>query len=486
MTKSRKLILTIYNLSSLLTRRNLVRITTYIKLFGIKTTFNEVNKKLWQDNYFSYGGIKSIPLVKKYERSRDRFMPFDDTTISVVIPVKNAGDDFQNLLSLIKHQKGFKNVEIIVVDSGSTDNSLEIASEFRANIIKILPEEFSHSYARNLGAKHASGDYVLFTVQDALPTSDLWLYELFSVIKDNEVVAVSCVELPREDADLFYKAITWCHNNFMELDKQGRVMCKPEIENHLTLQKNAQLINIACLISRNVFMKYGFRGSYAEDLDLGIRLIRDDYKLAIISSTKIIHSHTRPAYYYLRVGYVEHLHLSELLPNYPQSALDLERLICEIESSYKLLNLILQKELKEFKVPCTINKLSSFIMQQLYKPYKNDYFDIIDSKSNGYIDNKFRDFLDSLFTQIEDNYKNNFAVDGILIDKMQSFTAMILEFMNDNYKIVDHQLLEEFKLCLYKAYAFICGIHLASCILRGSKSTRYKLKEINNELTRGV
>ena len=42
MTKNRKLILMIYNLSSLLTRRNLVRITTYIRLFGIKTTFNEI------------------------------------------------------------------------------------------------------------------------------------------------------------------------------------------------------------------------------------------------------------------------------------------------------------------------------------------------------------------------------------------------------------------------------------------------------------
>jgi len=184
--------------------------------------------------------------------------------------VKNGGGQFRSLLVSLKNQKGFKDLEIIVVILGvlSVDGLLTIAEEFDTKVIQISPEEFSHSYSRNLGAKRASGDYLLFTVQDALPTSDIWLYELLSVIKENEVVAVSCAELPRADADLSYKAITWCHNNFMELDTQGRVMCNPDIKNHLTLQKNAQLINIACLIKRDIFKKYEFSGMYAEDLDL--------------------------------------------------------------------------------------------------------------------------------------------------------------------------------------------------------------------------
>jgi len=94
------------------------------------------------------------------------------------------------------------------------------------------------------------------------------------------------------------------------------------------------------------------------------------------------------------------LHYSKLLPNYPQSALDLEHLICEIEFTYKLLNIILQEKLKEFKVPCTINKLSRLIMQQLYNPYRNGHFDIIDTKRNGNLENKFNYFLDNLVTQM--------------------------------------------------------------------------------------
>ncbi len=110
-------------------------------------------------------------------------VPKEEVTVSVVIPTKNGGEDFRRALATIANQKGFRKVEIIVVDSGSTDKTVEVAEQFGAKIIKILPEEFSHSYARNLGASYASGEYLLFTVQDALPPSDSWLYELFSVIK---------------------------------------------------------------------------------------------------------------------------------------------------------------------------------------------------------------------------------------------------------------------------------------------------------------
>src|SRR5205823_8776375 len=98
--------------------------------------------------------------------------------VSVIIPTKNAGVDFSPLLSMLKNQEGFKHIEIIIVDSGSTDQTLKIAREFAATIIEIAPAEFSHSYARNLGAERATGDYVLFMVQDALPPSVTWLQEL--------------------------------------------------------------------------------------------------------------------------------------------------------------------------------------------------------------------------------------------------------------------------------------------------------------------
>ncbi len=227
--------------------------------------------------------------------------------VSVIIPTLNAGNDFAYLLKMLKNQKGINEIELIIVDSGSSDNTIKIAAEYGARVINIWPEEFSHSFARNLGAENASGDYFLFTVQDALPPTDLWLYELLTCFKNNDISAVSCAESPREDADLFYRVNDWNHYNFIGVNGKDRIFKLPEIQNYLNLRQNAQLSDIACLLPREVFREYKYRLNYAEDLDLGIRLIKDGKKIAFLGSTKIIHSHNRSAYYFLKRGYVDNL-----------------------------------------------------------------------------------------------------------------------------------------------------------------------------------
>lgn len=487
-TRRKKISRLIHLLSALLTRRNLGRIMKYLRLYGLTATYKKVKSNLWSDSAYVFlndGAVKASPAIN-IEILREEEIPNEDVTISVVIPVKNGGEDFRCLLSMIKNQKGFKDVEIIVVDSGSTDRSLEISEEFGAKIIQILPEEFSHSYARNLGAECASGDYLLFTVQDALLPSDLWLHELFSVIKGNDVVAVSCAEYPREDADLFYRVLSWNHYKFLEVDKQDRIMCKPNDENYLTIRKNGQLSDIACLIYKGVFMKYRFRSDYAEDLDLGIRLIRDGYKLAFISSTRIIHSHNRPAYYHLKRGYVDNLILPQILPGHPVLTIEAERLFRDIIFTYEVVNTIVHEELQKVAVPCRIGKLSSIVTEKFRTAVKDSYPSYIKVINNGFVDSNFTSFLQDMSKQHYPNGNGNSRYDGILVDAMLSFTMMIFGYMEDTYELIDDTVLEEFKASLYKAYPFLCGVHLAYCFFRGSESTKEKLKEINNELTKEV
>ena len=115
-----------------------------------------------------------------------------NVNVAVVIPTLNAGQEFELLLAMLTRQKGFKQVEIVIVDSGSTDMTLELAEEYNATLVCIKPEEFSHSYARNLGAEKASSaDYLLIMTQDALPASDYWLYELYASCERNNFAAVS-------------------------------------------------------------------------------------------------------------------------------------------------------------------------------------------------------------------------------------------------------------------------------------------------------
>src|SRR3954449_1557175 len=87
--------------------------------------------------------------------------------ISVLIPVKNGGDDLARCLERINAQRLDEDVEIVVVDSGSTDGSVQAALQAGARVHEIPPEEFDHGSTRNLAASLAQGETFVFTSQDA-------------------------------------------------------------------------------------------------------------------------------------------------------------------------------------------------------------------------------------------------------------------------------------------------------------------------------
>ena len=62
-----------------------------------------------------------------------------------------------------------RHLQIIVVDSGSTDDSVAIAREHGATVIDIAPGTFTHGGSRNLGALRAQGEVLVFISQDAYP-----------------------------------------------------------------------------------------------------------------------------------------------------------------------------------------------------------------------------------------------------------------------------------------------------------------------------
>ena len=91
--------------------------------------------------------------------------------ISVIIPTKDAENSLYKLLLSIKSQS-LNPAEIIIVDSSSKDNTVEIACKLGANVIKIKEEEFDHGRARNLGASNATGDILVFMTQDVICESE--------------------------------------------------------------------------------------------------------------------------------------------------------------------------------------------------------------------------------------------------------------------------------------------------------------------------
>ena len=120
--------------------------------------------------------------------------------ISVVIPVKNGGTDLVRCLEAIAAQQIGDEVEVVVVDSGSSDGSAETAQRLGARVHSIAPTEFHHGRTRNLGAELARGDILVFTSQDAHAADEHWLANLTSPLAGENVAGAYGRQLPHRDA----------------------------------------------------------------------------------------------------------------------------------------------------------------------------------------------------------------------------------------------------------------------------------------------
>ena len=110
--------------------------------------------------------------------------------VSVVIPVRNEAAKIQRCVEGILAQT-IPVEEIIVLDSGSTDGTLEILRRYpKVRVLSITPESFNHGGTRNKGVRAAHGDWIVLTVGDARPADDLWIERLFDGVMDDEVAGV--------------------------------------------------------------------------------------------------------------------------------------------------------------------------------------------------------------------------------------------------------------------------------------------------------
>lgn len=110
--------------------------------------------------------------------------------VSVIIPVKNGAATIRECLDGIFSQTIAGKLEVIVIDSGSQDGTDEILQEYRVIVQKIPSNSFNHGATRNLGVSLASGEFVVFTVQDAVPAGPEWLETLLKHFGDPTVAGV--------------------------------------------------------------------------------------------------------------------------------------------------------------------------------------------------------------------------------------------------------------------------------------------------------
>jgi rhamnosyltransferase len=107
--------------------------------------------------------------------------------VSVVIRTFNEQKFLKELLTRISRQKSKHTIEVVIVDSGSTDSTLDIVSQFETILVHIKKQDFTFGRSLNYGCKAANGDYIVFISGHCLPVDENWIEELVAPFENDEV-----------------------------------------------------------------------------------------------------------------------------------------------------------------------------------------------------------------------------------------------------------------------------------------------------------
>jgi len=216
---------------------------------------------------------------------------------SIVIPTKNAGVQFEKVLDAVLNQEVPWEYEVLVVDSGSSDETLELVkARSDVRLYQIPAQDFGHGKTRNLGISLTTGEFVVMMTHDALPAHQHWLSELVSAVEQDENIAGA-----------FGRHIAYAHDGpFLERDLKRHFdgfLAWPEV---MRLEDSAryeadigyrQLLhffsdNNACL-RRSVWENIPYpEVDFAEDQLWAKEVIEAGYSKAYADKAAVYHSHT--------------------------------------------------------------------------------------------------------------------------------------------------------------------------------------------------
>lgn len=116
--------------------------------------------------------------------------------VSVILRTKNEGAYLGQVIQALLEQDYADGMEIVVIDSGSSDNTVEIARSFGSRLIEISPQEFSFGRALNIGAAKARGELLVNLSGHAVPVDDTYLHHLTVPFEADRVWATFGRDVP--------------------------------------------------------------------------------------------------------------------------------------------------------------------------------------------------------------------------------------------------------------------------------------------------
>lgn len=207
--------------------------------------------------------------------------------VSILIRTRNEGRWLGEVLRRLQSQS-FQNFEILIIDSGSTDKTLEVATKFKTKILIIPASKFTYPYALNHGVRNSQGKYIVILSAHSLPFSNKWLETALLHFQNSKVAGVYGGMLALPDGtvwDKLYYGCGFCLEKFVTFPRHYRVVKKAGM---------GVLGFTNAIVRRDLWDEYNFNEAYAnggEDMDWARYFL--DRKFVIVKEMgfSVYHSH---------------------------------------------------------------------------------------------------------------------------------------------------------------------------------------------------
>ena len=220
-------------------------------------------------------------------------------TVSVIVPAYNAESTVADCInSLLKLRYPREQVEIIVVDNGSTDSTSAILASYDAQITVLFEKKRGAAAARNTGLRAAKGETIAFIDADCIADPD-WLSKLIEPLRNSQIGIVGGRILARGRPNKIEAFGETIHDHNLSINGSSP-------PHAMTANCSARL---AVLQSVGFFDEKFLR---AQDCDLSYRVVQAGYKLVYEQAAVVYHKNKKTASGLFMEGYTHGFHSVQL------------------------------------------------------------------------------------------------------------------------------------------------------------------------------
>lgn len=207
--------------------------------------------------------------------------------ISIIILTKNAEQTLPLSLDAIFSQSYIAEIEVVIVDSGSTDKTVHIAHLYPVRLVQQSSEEFHHAKTRNMAASLATGDILVFLNGDAYPADRNWLPMLISHFNNLNVGAVYGKQIPPPGINPINQfRMSWHYNDKRAFKSREAISTYGPKHTYF-------FSTVSCAIRRSVWKRFRFPEDIPvyEDTAFIKNVINSGYKVVYEPQSVVYHAH---------------------------------------------------------------------------------------------------------------------------------------------------------------------------------------------------